>query len=92
MAIESYESLVESLQLNADWRVGPDPAKARAFVTAATKLVVMMPVASADDGASTSTNINQIAEQMKQAQAYLNSISTAANSRVRFFSFGGFRK
>ncbi len=95
MAVEDYATLVETLQQNADWRVGPSAAKARAFVTAATKLLVMMPVSSSDDGHSTSTNITQIESQMKDAQAYLNSIggNTSSTSKVRFLTTRtGFRR
>ena len=95
MVIEDYETLVATLQENADWRVGPSRPKAEAFVTAATKLIVMMPASSSDDGHSTSTNIAQIESQMRDAQAYLNSIggSTSTTSKVRFLTTRtGFRR
>lgn len=95
MVVEDYETLVATLQENADWRVGPSRSKAEAFVTAATKLLVMMPVSSSDDGHSTSTNITQIESQMKDAQAYLNSVGggTSTTSKVRFLTTRtGFRR
>ena len=94
MAVESYDSLLEQLQQNADWRVGPSVEKARAFVTAATKLIVVMPTASSDDGHSTSTNIAQLKVESNEAQQFLNEsgANAATSSRVRMFSFRGFRR
>lgn len=93
MPIETVEQLTETLHANADWRVGPDTDKARAFVTAATKLILILPQSSADDGFSTTTNIQQVERQMQEAQAFLNDVAAGvSNSRVRFFSFRGFRR
>jgi hypothetical protein len=93
MPIETIEELTATLHANADWRVTPDVEKARAFVTAATKLILILPQSSADDGFSMTTNIQQVERQMQEAQSFLNQVAAGVStSRVRFLTFRGFRR
>jgi hypothetical protein len=85
MAID-LEANEQAMWDNADFEEVGSVAKARAYITAATRYINHTPESASDQGSSLSINKASIRENIRRAQAFI-----AANSRrqVRFLGPGG---
>lgn len=90
--LEEAESLFFA---NLDFEETFSVAKARSFITAAKKLLYLLPLSASDQGSSLTHNIAQIEAMMRRAQQYVDAQTAAADGggRVRFLSASeGFRR
>lgn len=81
----------ESLLENADFEEVGSVAKAKAFVTAARRWLVLKPQSASNQSSSMSMNAQQVADMMNAAQAFVDA-NDSSRSNVRFLSvLQGFR-
>lgn len=91
----SINEILDALSDNADFEETQSVTKARAFITAATRYLVLSPQSQSDQGSSLTMNSAQVESLMQRARAFIASVgaSSSATSRVRFLSAGeGFRR
>ena len=88
MAVPTIDEVIDELLTNADFEASNSVAKARAFITAANRFLIMTPASQSDKGASLSMGLAEIRSLLNAARSFVNQSSTdsAATSRVRFLS------
>ena len=90
MANDNYPltQVQEDLLDNADFEESGSVSKAKAFITAAKRWLILRPQSSSHQGNSLSMDVNQVRQMLSRAQSYVaaNDTSSAANSNTRFFS------
>ena len=91
----TIDEVIDDLLDNADFEESASLSKARTFITAATRYLILTPASQSDQGSSLAMGLQQIQSLLSRATAFVNSNDTAsaAGSRVRFLSAGeGFRR
>lgn len=86
--------VLDSLIDNADFEASSSVEKARAFITAATRYLVLMPASQSDKGSSLSMSVAEVRMLMDRATNFVNqSVVSASNPSVRFLTCAeGFRR
>lgn len=84
----TIDEVIDALNDNADFEETNSVAKARAFITAANRFLIMTPASQSHEGASLSMGLQQIQALLQAARGFVNQVDTnsAATSRVRFLS------
>lgn len=80
----TLSEVVDDLVDNADFEESGSVAKARAFVTAATKYLILKPTSQSNQSSSLSWDNNQIKDLLARARDFV----AANSSRVRFLGVG----
>lgn len=80
----TLSEVVDDLVDNADFEESGSVAKARAFVTAATKYLILKPTSQSNQSSSLSWDNNQIKDLLARARDFVS----ANSSRVRFLGVG----
>lgn len=90
----TLSEVIDSLVDNADFEAAFSVSKARAFVTAATRYLILMPASQSDKGSSLSMSVAEVRMLMDRATRFINqSATSAANPGVRFLTCAeGFRR
>ncbi len=91
----SIDDALDTLIENADFEEAESVSRAKTFVTAAKRYLILAPQAQSDQGSSLTLSVDQIHSMLKRAQLYVRQqqTTTASNTRVRFLSAGeGFRR
>lgn len=91
----TIDEIFDALSDNADFEETGSVTKAKAFITAATRYLVLSPNSQSDQGSSLTINAGQIESLLQRARAFVtsNTSSTARTAKVRFLSAGeGFRR
>jgi len=94
MTTPTLASIQQTLLDNADYSVEGSVAKAKAFVTAATQMLIVLPQSSANQATSVAYSVDQIRQLKNEAEEWLaaNDPVQNASSSTRFLSVEGFRK
>lgn len=84
----TIDEVIDALSDNADFEEVGSVAKARAFITAANRFLILTPSSQSDQGSSLSMGLPQVQSLLASARAYVTQAdnSSAATSRVRFLS------
>jgi hypothetical protein len=86
----SITTVIDDLIANADFEETRSVSKAQAFVTAATRYIILTPQSQSDQGSSLAMPMAQIENLMARARSY---IAASDGSRVRFLSASeGFKR
>lgn len=88
MAAPTFAEVIDALSDNADFEEARSLAKAKAFVTAAKRFLIIAPQSASDQGSSQTFSVAQIENMMRDAQAFVAS-SSSPNGGVRFLGVGG---
>lgn len=91
----TIDEIYDALDTNADFEETGSVTKAKAFITAATRYLVLSPNSQSDQGSSLTINAAQIEALLQRARAFVaaSSSSSASTSKVRFLSASeGFRR
>ena len=91
----TIDEIYDDLSNNADFEEVGSVAKAKAFVTAATRYLIVSPASQSDQGSSMVINSQQIERLLQRARSFIaaNERTSAATSRVRFLTAAqGFRR
>jgi len=89
MVIEDVEA--DLLDLSDFEEVG-SAARARLYVTAAKRWLILSPASASNEGSSLSLSTSIVADMMKRAQDYVAANASSGGGRVRFLGVGdGFR-
>ena len=90
MACQEDQIFAELLEY-ADFEETGSPARARKFIIAAKRYLILSPTSQADQGSSMTLSIPQIESLLKSAQVYARA-NDPGNSRVRHLGASrGFR-
>lgn len=95
MAEGTLQDLRDALWDNGDFEEVGSVAKAKAYITAATRWLALEPASQSDQGSSLSFAPAQVERLMQRARAFVaaNSNSSSINTGVRFLSASsGFRR
>lgn len=85
------DEVLDDLLDNADFEEEDSLEKARKFVTAAKRFLILSPQTQADQGSSLTMSVQQIENMLRRAQEFVR--SAAATGSVRFLSASeGFRR
>ncbi len=77
----TLDEVITSLVDNADWEATQDVAKARAFVTAANRYLILMPSSSSEPGGfQVSMNVGEVRTLLERASLFVASMATNQNS------------
>jgi hypothetical protein len=84
----TIDEVIDALLDNADFEAENSVAKARAFITAANRFLIMTPASQSDKGSSLSMGLAEIRNLLTAARSFVNQADTnsASTSRVRFLS------
>lgn len=84
----TIDEVIDALSDNADFEEVGSVAKARAFITAANRFLILTPSSQSDQGSSLSMGLPQVQSLLASARAYVTQAdqSSAMTSRVRFLS------
>lgn len=87
MAI-TLDDITDDLLENASFEEDASVTKAKAFVTAAKRFLLLSPQSQSDQGSSLTMGLEQVEGLLKRAQQYVKEqqSANASNSRVRFLS------
>lgn len=89
MAAYTIDEIYDALSANADFEEFGDVAKAKCFISAATRYLVLSPNSQSDQGTSLTINAQQIESLLQRARAFVAANPTGASgAKVRFFSIG----
>lgn len=92
MAI-NIDQITDDLLDNADFEEVSSVTKAKAFITAAKRFLILTPAAQSDQASSLSISVEGIERLYRRAQQYVDNSSASNGSRVRFLSASeGFRR
>jgi hypothetical protein len=80
------------LLANADFEEVGSVSKAKAFVTAAKRWLIMRPNTAAHQGNSLSLNADIVKEMMDRAQNFIAVNNTGASGNVLFLGVNGFTR
>lgn len=84
----TLDEVIDDLLDNADFEETQSLTKAKAFVTAAKRYLILAPASSSDQGSSLSINASQVHDMLRRAQAYVAaSASSSTGSSVRYIGF-----
>ena len=87
----TVEQIEQTLLDNADFEEADSVTKAKAFVTAAKRWLILRPNSASHQGNSLSLNVGQVESMMIRAQDFIS--ANAVNSgRVRFLGMDGFTR
>ena len=86
----TVEQIEQTLLDNADFEEAASISKAKAFVTAAKRWLILRPNAASSAGNSLTLNSAQVENMMARAQEYIAANDTAGSSRTRFLGMDGF--
>ena len=88
MAAPTIDEVIDALLDNADFEASDSVTKARLFITAANRFLIMTPASQSDKGSSLSMGLAEIRNLLTAARAFVNQADTnsAATTRVRFLS------
>lgn len=95
MAEGTLQDLRDALWDNADFEESGSVAKARAYITAATRWLSLEASSQSDQGSSLGFSVQQLENRLRRAERYVsaNQSTTANTARVRFLSASqGFRR
>lgn len=94
MAAPTIDEVTDDLLENADFEEQSSVAKARAFITAAKRYLILSPQSQSDQSSSLTISVEQIMDLMRRAQQYVDhKAAINSGSRVRFLSAAeGFRR
>ena len=93
MALYELKDIRNELDFNADYQETGSVAKAKKYVTAATRFLQRAASSASHQGASETREMQEIRFLKEEAQRYVNendTISTTSTG-VRFYGFQGFR-
>ena len=77
----TLDQAMDSLVDNADWEATQDVAKARAFITAANRYLILMPSSSSEPGGfSTAMSVSEVRGLMERASLFVASMDASQNS------------
>lgn len=87
----TFDQVADAYLDNADFEESGSVAKAKAFVTACVRLLVLLPSSASDQGSSQAFDQKEIQANKQRAQAFI--AANASGARVRSFSVntGDFR-
>ena len=90
----TIDEVIDALVDNANFEEVSSVAKASAFVTAATRFLILSPQSQADQGSSLSMSVQQIENLLVRARSYVEANTAGRDgSRVRFLSASvGYRR
>jgi hypothetical protein len=80
----TLSEIVDDLIDNADFEESGSVSKARAFITAATKYLILKPTSQSNQSSSLSWDNNQIQSLLARARDFV----AARSNRVRFLGVG----
>ena len=94
MATPDIDEITDDLLRNADFEEKSSVAKAKAFVTAATRYLIASPQSASDQSSSLTINAGEIRDLLTRAQQYVAQQAARSNgTSVRFLSAAeGFRR
>lgn len=82
------EEVIDALVDNADFEEVGSVAKAKAYVTAATRFFILSPEQQAHQGSMMKASVEQIERTLHRAQQFVD-VNSGRTSRVRFLSASG---
>jgi len=87
------DQILDAFSDNADYEETQSLPKAKAFVTACTRLIGVIPSSQSDQGSSIAMSVPQVLALMQRAQNWIAANRSGQGSRVSFLSVngGGFR-
>lgn len=77
----TLDQVITALTTNADFEEVGSVAKAKAFVTAAKRWLILAPASASKEGSSLSMNPQQVENLLKRAQDYVVANDTTGNRR-----------
>lgn len=83
----TLDEVIDDLLDNADFEEAASLTKAKAFVTAAKRYLILAPASSSDQGSSLSINASQVHEMLRRAQSYVAVAGGSSGSSVRYIGF-----
>jgi hypothetical protein len=83
----TLDEIIDDLLDNADFEETASLTKAKAFVTAAKRYLILCPASAADQSSSQSINATQVHDLLKRAQAYVTSVGGGGAATVRYIGF-----
>jgi len=83
----TLNEIIDSLLDNADFEEASSLVKAKAFVTAAKRYLILCPASAADLGSSQAINAIQVHDLLRRAQAFVAAIGGESGSSVRYLGF-----
>lgn len=94
MTTPTLATIQQTLLDSADYAVQRSVTKAKAFVTAATQMLIVLPQSSANQATSVAYSVDQIRQLKNEAEEWLKANDPAQNASTstRFLSVEGFRK
>lgn len=94
MSAPTIDEIIDDVLDNADFEEESSVSRARAFITAAKRYMLISPQSQTDQGSSMTMSVAQIESMVRRAQQFVDVKSTAAaTSQVRFLSASeGFRR
>lgn len=87
----TFDEVADAYLDNADFEEAGSVAKARAFVTACVRLLLLLPVSASDQGSAQSFDQKEIQANKQRAQAYIAANASGARTRFLSVNTGGFR-
>jgi hypothetical protein len=87
----TFDEVADAYLDNADFEEAGSVAKAKAFVTACVRLLVLLPASASDQGSAQSFDQKEIQANKQRAQAYIAANASGARTRFLSVNTGGFR-
>lgn len=84
----TIDEVMDALSDNADFEESNSVTKARAFITAATRYLIMTPASQSDQGSSLAMGLAEVQKLLAAARLFVSQSSTDSQetTRVRFLS------
>ena len=86
----TVEQIEQTLLDNADFEEAGSVTKAKSFVTAAKRWLILRPNTASAAGNSLTLNSAQVESMMQRAQEFIAANDTTGSSRTRFLGMDGF--
>lgn len=88
----TVEQIEQALLDNADFEEANSVTKAKAFITAGKRWLILRPASASSQGNSLSLNAGQVQSMVTRAQEFIAANDTSGTSRVRFLGMDGFSR